>query len=102
MRCLLIAVFLLCGCASKAPRRALPPAPPVASTVEVRRAVNVNREKTQSAKVRVETVIREIEVVKEVVPEEFRQQLTEIQGELFKVTVELREAQREMSRFNRH
>jgi DNA-binding ferritin-like protein (Dps family) len=60
--------------------------------VEVRRAVSVNRQKTESAKVRVETVIREIETVKEVVPEEFRQQLTEIQGELFKVTVELREA----------
>lgn len=85
------AAFYLTGCAAKAPRAALPPAPATAAVAEVRRAQIVVREKLVPPQARTETIIRTVETIRETADPATAEALANVTQELFKVRVELRE-----------
>jgi hypothetical protein len=87
----LAALLYLTGCAARAPRAALPPAPATAAVAEVRRAQIVVREKLVPAQARTETIIRTVETIRETADPATAEALANVTQELFKVRVELRE-----------
>lgn len=85
------AALYLTGCAARAPRATLPPAPATPAVTEVRRAQLVVREKLAPAQSRTETIIRTVETIRETADPATALALAGVQTELFQVRVELRE-----------
>lgn len=87
----LAAALYLTGCAARAPRATLPPAPATPAVTEVRRAQAVVREKLAPAQSRTETIIRTVETIRETADPATALALAGVQTELFQVRAELRE-----------
>lgn len=88
---------VVCGCAQRRPARPSAP-PPSAPVAEVRRAIGITHERAKSAEGRVQTIIKEIETIREVTDPATSEKLAQVQAELFRVTAELRDAQEAATR----